>query len=155
MIGCTHCIVLTIVNTVTQPVENWNLKLRIFHSVKFHACGPIPRECASRMTLKTSKHICDDDGLTTGVMCFDFLDESKCQRYLAHSFGFKARTYIFFCIIFVSINKRIFFRFLHEPCTVERKLCSGAKLTAWLIHSSLWQSLEAAPRYFDKISIFS
>jgi hypothetical protein len=32
-------IVLTIVNTVTQPVENRNSKLRIIHSVKFYACG--------------------------------------------------------------------------------------------------------------------
>jgi hypothetical protein len=30
-------------NTVTQPVENLNLKLRIIRSVKFHACGPIQR----------------------------------------------------------------------------------------------------------------
>jgi hypothetical protein len=30
-------IVLTIVNTVTQPAVNWNSKLRIIRSVKFHA----------------------------------------------------------------------------------------------------------------------
>jgi hypothetical protein len=39
-------IVLTIVNTVTR-LENWNSKLRIIRSVKFHAYGPIPRAWAN------------------------------------------------------------------------------------------------------------
>jgi hypothetical protein len=41
--GRTHRIVLMIVNTVTQPVKNWNSNLRVIRSVKFYACGPILR----------------------------------------------------------------------------------------------------------------
>jgi hypothetical protein len=50
--GRMNRILLTIVNTLPQPVENWNLKLRIIRSVKFHACELIPRACANRMTIK-------------------------------------------------------------------------------------------------------
>jgi hypothetical protein len=38
--GNANSMVVTIVNTVTQPVENCNSKLRIIRSMKFHACGP-------------------------------------------------------------------------------------------------------------------
>jgi hypothetical protein len=44
--GRTHRIVLTIVYNVTQSVEN-KPKMRIICSVKFYACGPIPRAWAN------------------------------------------------------------------------------------------------------------
>jgi hypothetical protein len=47
-IGRGARIVLTIDNTVTQPLENWNSKLRMIRSVKFARM----RE-QIRMTLKT------------------------------------------------------------------------------------------------------
>jgi hypothetical protein len=55
--GRTHRIILMIVYTVTQPVENWNSKLRMIRIVKFYACGPIPRTYTNPRDTKNALNV--------------------------------------------------------------------------------------------------
>jgi hypothetical protein len=51
----------------TRRKENWNSKLRIIRSVKFHACGPNPRAWANPHDIKTPLWCVS----TLGIACLD------------------------------------------------------------------------------------